>query len=75
MDYFPGDSSIPNSDRGEFDGLWTFKTDINQTPFNDEPNFFVGLWIVDPLGRLIMKYPFGADPKSVQRSFSALESI
>ena len=37
MDYFQENSSIPDSDRGEFDGLWTFKTDINQTPFNAEP--------------------------------------
>ena len=69
---FQENSSIPDSDRGEFDGLWTFKTDINQTPFNAEPTFFVGLWIVDPLGRLIMKYPFGADPKKVYKDLSRL---
>ena len=41
------EASIPDSDRGEFDGLWAFKTDINQTPFNAKPTFFVGLWIVN----------------------------
>ena len=69
---FGGNSSIPASDRGEFDGLWTFKTDVNQTPFNAEPNSFVGVWIVDPMGRLIMRYPFGADPKKVYKDLSRL---
>jgi hypothetical protein len=71
---FQGKSSMPASgpDRGEFDGLWTFKTDVNQIPFNSEPNSFVGVWIVDPMGRLIMRYPFGADPKKVYKDLSRL---
>ena len=64
--------SLPDAKEKEFEGLWAFKADAAQIPFNSAPKSFVGVWIVDPLGRLIMKYPNGADPKKVYKDLSRL---
>ena len=69
---FQDNPLIPNTNARDFKGLWTLKTNPKQSPFNSQPQSFVGVWIVDPMGRLIMRYPNEADPKKVYKDLSRL---
>ena len=69
---FKDDGPLLNNADKELEGLWAFKTDVDQFPFNSGSESFVGFWIVDPLGRLIMRYPKDADPKRVYKDLSRL---
>ena len=65
------DVAINFSDKN-FQGLWYFGGQSSQRPFKSTNISFDGIWIMDPMGNLVMRYPVGANIKKVYKDLSRL---
>ena len=72
LDLSGNDNIAINFSDKSFQGLWYFGGQSSQSPFKSTNISFDGIWIVDPMGNLVMRYPVGANIKKVYKDLSRL---
>ena len=72
LDLSGKDNIAINFSDKSFQGLWYFGGQASQSPFKSKNISFDGIWIMDPMGNLVMRYPVDADIKKVYKDLSRL---